>query len=357
MSTHDTPVMARSLKHPLRHVRIAMLLATMALAACSGASADADAAGHGKGWSFGGQYGVMAGDPSLFVAAGDYRMYYSCYATDLGGTDICLATSKDGLHWDMPKIDDGAAQGRVLFATRKGWDGAHETPEAVRVGNETWLYTVAYTDARTGFFNNTSQLALARSTDGLHFRLHEQAVLSPLPGGPDDHGITSPTVIRDAHGWSLVYTGWCLDAKVCPRAASGRFTTLLGATSSDGLHWTRREAPLLEDSALPTWASSGIAETHVVRAERGQWVLLFTALSGDAPKSIGIATGPSPFGPWTIEAEPLLPGAAIGDWADKGPVAPYGTIEGGRLRMWYAGEDSHGPAFRVGYAEFSWPRH
>lgn len=336
--------------------RICFATLATALAACSGASADGDAGGHGKGWSFGGQYGVMAGDPSLFVAAGDYRMYYSCYATDIGGTDICLATSKDGLHWEMPKIDDGPTMGRVLFATNKGWDGAHETPEAMQVDKETWLYVVAYADARSGFFNNKSYLALARSTDGSHFRLDDRPVLSPQPGGLDDHGITSPTVIRDEMGWTMIYTGWCLEAKVCPRLASGRYTSLLGATSVDGLHWTRRPAPLIEDRALPAWASSGIAETHVVRAGNDQWALLFTALSGDAPKSIGLATGPSPFGPWTIDPTPLLRGDAIRSWADKGPVAPFGTIEGGRLRMWYAGEDSHGPAFRIGYAEFPWPR-
>jgi hypothetical protein len=314
------------------------------------------AAGGATGWIFGGQYGVMAGDPGLLPAGTGLRMYYSCYAVDLGGSDICVATSTDGLQWTMPTIDGNTATlGRVLFATRKGWDGAHETPYALTVGSETWLYVVAYADAKTGFFANPSYLVRARATDGLHFTLDATPVLSPTPGGLDDHGITSPTVLRDASGWTLVYTGWCLAPARCPRAAAGRYTSLLGATSTDGLHWTRIATPLIADAALPAWASGGIAETHVFQTGTNRWALLFTALGGTGPKSIGLATATTPLGPWTLRPTPLLAGSAIAAWADKGPVAPHGMVVNGHLRMWYAGEDSHGPAYRVGYAEFAWP--
>lgn len=339
----------------LRLRLIAATLATAAFAACSGVVESDGAPGPNDAWIFGGQYGVMAGDPSLLRDGDGFRLYYSCYANDIGGTDICTAASKDGVRWTMPKLDDGTTRGRVLFATRKGANGAHETPEAVRVGDETWLYVVAYADARGGFFQSPSHLSLARSKDGVRFRLDPTPVLSSEPGGLDDHGITSPTVIRDDEGWRMVYTGWCLEPERCPRIASNRYTALRGATSSDGIQWTRKPGMLIDDSALPAWASSGIAETHVVRASDAEWLLLFTALAGDAPKSLGIATGPSPFGPWSISQKPLLRGEDIAEWADKGPVAPHGIVENGRLRVWYAGEDSDGPAFRLGYAEFAWP--
>lgn len=334
---------------------LAAMLAAVAFAACSGVIEGDGSPGPDDAWIFGGQYGAIAGDPSLLRTDEGFRLYYSCYALDIGGTDICTATSKNGMRWAMPKLDDGDTRGRVLFATREGANGAHEAPEAIRVGDETWLYVVAYADARGGFFENPSHLSLARSQDGLHFRLDPTPLLSPEPGGLDDHGITSPTVMHDTNGWSMVYTGWCLEPKRCPRAASGRYTALRGATSSDGIHWTRKAGMLIGDSALPAWSSSGIAETHVVRASDIEWLLLFTALAGDAPKSIGIATGPSPFGPWSIAQKPLLRGEDIAEWADKGPVAPHGIVEHGRLRVWYAGEGSKGPAFRIGYAEFAWP--
>ncbi|MBP6750915.1 MAG: hypothetical protein KA144_14875 [Xanthomonadaceae bacterium] len=347
---------SRRLSRSYRARLFAAMSATVAFAACSGVVEGDGSPGPQDAWIFGGQYSMMAGDPSLLRTDDGYRMYYSCYAIDISGTDICTATSKDGMHWTMPKLDDGDTRGRVLFATRDGANGAHETPEAIRVGGETWLYVVAYADARGGFFKNPSHLSLARSKDGLHFRLDPTPLLSPEPDGLDDHGITSSTVIHDDDGWRMVYTGWCLEPKRCPRTTTGRYTALRGATSPDGIHWTRKPGTLIDDSALPAWSSSGIAETHVVRASETEWLLLFTALNGDAPKSLGIATGPSPFGPWSIAPKPLLRGEDIAAWADKGPVAPHGLVENGRLRVWYAGEDSKTPAFRMGYAEFPWPR-
>lgn len=160
-------------------------------------------------------------------------------------------------------------------------------------------------------------MALARSKDGKKFVMDSKPILEPTPNTLDDHGFTSPSIVRWKNQWVLIYSGWCIDTERCPRAKKNRFTTLLSATSSDGVSWRRQYTELLPDTQLPAWAPDGIAETHVFEARSGEWVLLFTALTDKKPMSVGLATSNSPLGPWSIYPNPILTVNQMSKWADK----------------------------------------
>ena len=340
-------------------------------AAESSLAADASAAGWAS-WSsrplpvFSGQYGTLAGDPSVVYRAGVWWMYYTCYAPDIQGADICLARSDDGEFWANVDSGDALSAGRVL---RPGaWDGAHETAFALVEGESVWLWFVGYESPSAGFLGSKKvALGLARSANGLDFERAASAapVFEGLAGSPDER-ITSPSVVSEpAVGdgaqtprLRMLYVGWCIDLAACPAAAQGRYTTLLYATSADGEHWTREEGAVLDSSAVD-WAPDGLAESHLLIGPDGRYYLFFSALDAVRGSSIGLAVSDTPRGPWAISPAPLVRGGGAA-WTNGGVLAPHVVLDGTRVRMWFAGEEkdpqSGAPvAFRVGYAETSWP--
>jgi len=100
------------------------------------------------------------------------------------------------------------------------------------------------------------------------------------------------------------------------------------ATSSDGYHWSRQtNEPVLRAEALNdlNFRGSNLFVTSALVEPSGIWVLYFYTLSGSTfigPGEIGRATAPSPTGPWTIDADPVLNPGSNGTWDDIQVSAP-----------------------------------
>jgi hypothetical protein len=312
---------------------------------------------------------TVAGDPSIIKdGEGDYRMYYACYGFNNSGVETCLAESDDGIEWEDADVGDELTldKGQVLFGESGDWDHAHETPYAFEAGGLTLLAYVGYEDAGDGFFGNPEvPVGLAVSSNETTFSRLEDPILEPTANTLDDHGMTSPSVFLIGSTWYMVYTGWCLEnTTVCPRLSSDRSTATLVATSSDAENWTKSVyGNLIPDNQLPTWAPNGIAETHVFEApgEGGigtVWVMLFTGLGEGGPVGIGMAVrdDTTPVGAWDVYPDPLIEMEDLETgWPGEDPVrpvAPHGLVEGGDLRIWFAGYNEQG--FKIGYAEALW---
>jgi hypothetical protein len=285
-------------------------------------------------------------------------MYYGCYGFAENGTETCLATSKDGMTWTDAPV--GSAEtfnlGQVLFGAPGAWDAAHETPYAVQRGANTYLYYTGYDNTADGFFGTDSaSIGLATASDGVTFSAGNK-VLEPTPGGLDDHGLTSPTVFPWKGGWGMTYTGWCLEsATVCPRLDDGLYVAQMGAVSRDGITWTKLGTNLVPDDTLPEYGQGGIAESHVFQVPDGRWAMLHMGLTPDEHHAVGIALGPTPFGPWRFRADPLITSSDLSTgWpnGEASAVAPHARIERDRIKIWFAGEAA---GFRIGYAEGDWP--
>lgn len=295
----------------------------------------------------------VASDPSVLRGRDGYRMYYT--AMDARGWPararvvIALARSRDGLSWENADTGHPVA-GTVLEGREGSWEENLEAAYAVEFGGECLLYYGGYRHEghpRKGF---PASMGLARSRDGVRFaRVSDRPILSPSKGWYDNDALYSPVVFPWNGGLGMIYVGHCYtDASGIP--APG--VRILGATSPDGVRWTKRPEPVLGERRGIPWMTEGAAEPGLLAGPDGSWYLAFTGMQGER-RVLGIARGASPFGPWEIRERPILePGPRGFDRA--GVLAPHMLLEGGRVRMWFLGAD-RGDKFAIGYAEAAWP--
>jgi predicted GH43/DUF377 family glycosyl hydrolase len=301
---------------------------------------------------YSGQF-FVASDPVVLDEGDFYRMYYTCmdFLRESPRALLCQATSTDGFAWEAVPVE-GAIEGLMLRGREGEWDENLEGAYVIRMDDLYHLYYSGYVDEggypAKGF---PASLALAISEDGVNFERYQDApLISPTPGWYDNDAVYSEIVFDYDGQYVMIYVGHCYTN--CDYATG---TTLLAATSEDGITWEKREEPVL--LAMPDevpWTRDGVAEPGIVIEDDGRVTLFFTGVR-DADRWIGMARGESPFGPWEVNPEPiLLPTLSSFDAA--GVLAPHVLIEGDTARMWYLGVQpvEGGEYYHVGYAEAEW---
>lgn len=303
-----------------------------------------------SGYVMTGQYGV-AGDPSIIKINDQYHMFYGCFDPNRKpqGTDVCRATSKDGIKWELPNTGNLAVLGQVTKPDVNSWHTANETPFILSFQGKYWLYFNGYKD-KGGIFNSLpASLGLAISTDGIKFELQNTPVLQPDQAGYDQSAIVSPSIVNSNGKLYMVYTAFCLKSSCVPKTG----TALMMATSSDGVHWQKLPKPIIDTSvALPDFVRSAyeLAEPELILGPDNFYYLFFTATQGDKPHMIGVARSANPSGPWTFNPEPVM----IVQPSETEVVAPNVRIEGNKVRMWFSAFTTK-PSIHIAYAEAAWP--
>jgi beta-1,2-mannosidase len=158
-------------------------------------------------------------------------------------------------------------------------------PAAWTDGKTVWLLYRAEDTTGSGMWNGTSRIGLAHSSDGIHFRREPDPILEPtesweIPGGCEDprvvkvgatfyltytayDGKTAHMALAssdDLHSWTkhgLVFPerGWSKSGAILPVAIDGTYwmyfgdTNIWAAHSTDMLHWTVVEEPVLRPRA------------------------------------------------------------------------------------------------------------
>lgn len=144
-----------------------------------------------------------------------------------------------------------------------------------------------------------------------------------------------PSVIRGVDGWWYVY------ATSDPLRAGGAPALGHVAKTRDWQHWTY-VGPLLTSENMPDWISpaAGLWAPDVRRIG-DRYVLYFavteTALNaGKDDSAIGVATAPSPVGPWTVKPEPLVPPHSDGHDGWFSTIDPTGftDVDGTHYLYW-----------------------
>lgn len=298
------------------------------------------------GWStqkqpiFGGQLKI-AGDPSVVRDPAGLTMAYSCFDPGRKGSEICLARSSNGLTWTNVAPAAGL-EGRALEAPAGSWHEAHETPELVATPAGPRIFVVGYKGQ--DFFTAGGDVSMGRApVTGMAPYAFAPAlpVWTPTPGTADAYGMTSPSIELVGTELRMVYTGW----------TAAFATTLLAATSTDdGVTWTKHGAPLIDGSALPPFASQGIAEPCLRTGPDGKHYLFIQTIN--EPHRIGVAVADNWLGPYTFAPEPIVEPEALDDWAAAGLLAPHVLFENGRVRMWFSSIKPKTSAL-IGYAEAS----
>ncbi len=301
---------------------------------------------------YSGQF-FVASDVTLIDEGDFYRMYYTCmdFLRELPRAILCSATSPDGFTWENVPVE-GDLEGLVLRGRDDAWDNNLEGSYAIKKDGQYLLYYSGYGDEGTLAKGYPAAMGLAISDDGIHFeRVQSDPILAPTPGWYDNDAVYSEVVFEYEDGYGMIYVGHCYTT--CDH---GYETTLLGATSSDGIVWTKLPDPVLE--AMPDdvpWTRDGVAEPSLVIEPDGAVTLFFTGLR-DADRWLGMARGESPFGPWEVNPLPIVQ-PTPGTFDAGGTLAPHVLIEDGIARMWYLGVQpiEGGEYYHVGYAEAAWP--
>ena len=136
-------------------------------------------------------------------------------------------------------------------------------PTAIRVNQKTVLLFRAQDP------KHTSRIGYAESSDGVHFDVRPDPVLSPEAKYEKGGGVEDPRVVQIRGTYYLTYTGYDLhSAQLCL------------ATSSDLIHWTRKGVilPAYKGTWNEQWTKSGAIVPEQVN---GKWWMYYLGTKKD----------------------------------------------------------------------------
>jgi predicted GH43/DUF377 family glycosyl hydrolase len=274
----------------------------------------------------------VASDPTILVDGDLLRMFYTDGESD-GVTVrpiIAEAVSTDGFTWTPV---GGNGDTGIVLAPHDGARANVEAATIFKAGDTYILLYSGYADGNLPLGQFPAALYAATSTDGVTFTdASPDPVLAPTQGWYDNDAVFSPTVIATADGYVMIYAGHNYTDGTLTAASFGVW--LLGATSPDGLNWTKLDAPVLARDPAIAWMSGGVAEPSLVHGADGNYYLFFTGLAGQE-RAIGLAVAASPFGPWTIAPDPIVTAASAGLEPGGAVLAPHAELIAGVLRLWF----------------------
>jgi sugar lactone lactonase YvrE len=137
-------------------------------------------------------------------------------------------------------------------------------------------------------------------------------------------------------------------------------STLAYYTSLDGRSWNpAMDRPVLTSADIAV-ADPGTMGHTVTQNDLGVWMVFFHTAGGDGPGVIGRVTAPSPLGPWTADADPVLEPGPDGAWDAARLVRPQVVRGPDGFLMYYGGVDALGNE-RIGMASSvdgeTWEKH
>lgn len=166
---------------------------------------------------------------------------------------------------DLITISAQRLSNEPLLRPGTGWtELAVFNPAAIRVGNKTVLLFRAQDS------EHVSRIGYAESSDGIHFRVRPEPVLSPETDYEKGGGVEDPRVVRIGGTYYLTYTGYNLrDAQLCL------------ATSKDLIHWHRQGVilPAYRGTWNTKWTKSGAILPVKVNAK---WWMYYLGTKKDA---------------------------------------------------------------------------
>lgn len=171
-------------------------------------------------------------------------------------------------------------------------------------------------------------------------------LLNPV-STPSAPSFPDPAVIRGKDGW------WYAFATSDPVSPGGPFPQLPILRSKNLVHWDR--IGQVFPGARPAWITStaGLWAPDI-RFINGRYVLYYVAtdtvaLPGDADSAIGVATAPTPAGPWTDSGGPLV-APRPGNGSYFGTIDPAGfTDRAGRHWLYWSSFNGGGFVARVSH--------
>jgi len=207
-------------------------------------------------------------------------------------------------------------------------------PTAIESANKTILFF------RAQDTNHTSRIGYAESSDGIHFTVRPEPILSPETSYEMGGGLEDPRIVKIKDTLYLTSTGYNLhDAQLCL------------ATSTDLMHWQRRGVimPAYHGTWNTKWTKSGAILAQKIK---GKWWMYYLGTRTDPDKKerdyMGLASSDDLLHWSDATDKPVLdrrPGAFDSRVMEPGP-APILTAAG--ILLFYNGADDqlvYGPGW------------
>lgn len=290
-----------------------------------------------------------AADPDVVRDGDTLRMYYSSLVID-GKEKLIIASAKsiDGKQWTSSDNNRSGKESISLDANPDKWDNHLEANSVMIEAGKVWMFYCGYQEEAdvAGTILAKGQIGLATSDDRIYFKRSSNNPILAIgdKNTKDANALFSPTVLKEGDTYVMLYVGYCIENCLPP------FIGILGATSIDGLNWTKLPNPVLSgtDKNLP-WAEV-IKEPDLVKGSDGLYYLF---ISGD--HSIGVARSKNILGPYEVYPKPIIQPTL--DWEGTDVIAPSVIIENNKVRIWYMGVTiaGDGADFAIGYAESNFP--
>ncbi|MBV9765094.1 MAG: family 43 glycosylhydrolase [Acidobacteriaceae bacterium] len=229
---------------------------------------------------------------------------------------------------DLVSVTANRSSNEPLLRPGQGWaEFGLFNPTAIKTEDKTVLFFRAQ-DRR-----QTSRIGYAESSDGLHFTIRPDPVLSPEADYEKNGGVEDPRVVSINGTYYLTYTGYDThSAQLCL------------ATSTDLIHWDRKGVilPAYHGTWNTQWTKSGAIVTEKIN---GQWWMYYLGTRKDSDGTsrdyMGLATSPDLLHWKDATDQPVLerrPGAFDSRVMEPGP-APFLTDAG--ILLLYNGADDH----------------
>jgi predicted GH43/DUF377 family glycosyl hydrolase len=265
-----------------------------------------------------------ASNPSVIFKDYEYKMWYTGF--DGEHMRIGYATSIDGTNWTKyspnPVLDLG---------TQKSWDSIH-------IANPSVLFDgITYKMWYTGFDGDHIRIGYANSADGIHWeKFPENPVLDIGAWGSNKNSdVWSPSVVFDGVEYKMWYTGFDGNMKIG------------FARSSDGIHWTKANAPVLDMGIWGSWDDRG-AWSPSVLLDGFEYKMWYTGWNG-VSAGIGYATSTDGINWVKPSNSPVLDPGTTGLWDYSYVSNPTVILQDNRYKMWYSG-CTNDEIYKIGYA-------
>ena len=224
-----------------------------------------------------------------------------------------------------------------ILSPRPGWMSAGVfNPAAAKLKGKTILLFRAQDD------RHTSRIGYAEATDGLHFTVRTDPVLSPEAEYEKNGGVEDPRLLQVEGTYYLTYTGYDQHA-----------AQLCLATSQDMIHWKRKGVilPAYKGTWNEQWTKSGAIVPNKIA---GKWWMYYlgtrTDADGKARDYMGLAQSDDLLHWHDATKEPVLPrrAGAFDSRVMEPGAAPLLTDQG--ILLIYNGADEqlvYGPGWAL----------
>ncbi len=200
--------------------------------------------------------------------------------------------------------------------------GRQDPSNVIKVGETYHVYPSKF----AGGSSYSGVIGHATSTDGVHWKEHEDALTKGPADAWDNHGVLTPYVMAYESKYYLYYTA----SRKLPGESwavrgpnNGRYIGLAIADSPNG-PWRKLPKPVLSPGEEGEWDSYLVDDAHVIIREGRFWLYY---KGGDIKVTAGtthwgLAIADLPSGPFEkVKNNPLIGGHTVCVWPHRGGVA------------------------------------